>query len=414
MNDTPGAPERKSAVFGEARSKPETTGKKPADDRERRRFERRKHELHTPERMIQNMVLGVILVVLLLVVCRLFAPFFTVLLWSVLLYIILSPLHHRFIRKLAFKTRREMLLKNIWAAVFALLTLVLILLPISFVGSLFLRQILDLLRTVRSVFYTRPAIMSDIIESVTDFLREFSSGQIDISADEIWRQIFVSLSSGLQNMISLSSNFVRNVGNFVLGVVLLLFCLFFLFSDGPYLSRLVLHAIPLKQEYLSTLTKKFMEITRNLISGYIMVALIQAVVAYIVFAIFDVKGALVFAALTFIAVFIPMIGGGLVWLPLGIMRLAMGDVTGGILFLAVSGFCISLLDNFLRPMFLKDRIQLHPLIIFFAIFGGIRVFGFNGIILGPMVVILFLTVLDLFLTEHSMSHEEDIDLTEQV
>ncbi|MDR0655677.1 MAG: hypothetical protein LBG22_05120, partial [Treponema sp.] len=59
-------------------------------------------------------------------------------------------------------------------------------------------------------------------------------------------------------------------------------------------------------------------------------------------------------------------------------------------------------------------IQLHPLIIFFAIFGGIRVFGFNGLILGPMVVILFLTVLDLFLTEHSMSHEEDIDLTGQV
>ncbi|MDR1655199.1 MAG: AI-2E family transporter [Treponema sp.] len=403
MSDTP---ERESTVFGSARPGP--------GGRERRLFERRKPGFHTSKRAIQNMVLGAILVVLLLMVCRLFAPFFTVLLWSVLLYIILSPLHHRFIRKLAFKTRREMLLKNIWAAVFAILTLVVILLPIFFVGSIFLRQILDLLRVVRNVFYARPAIMSDTIERATDFLREFSSGQIDISADEIWRQIFASLSSGFQNIVSLSSVFARNVGNFVFGVVLLLFCLFFLFSDGPYLSRLVLHAIPLKQEYLSTLTKKFMEITRNLISGYIMVALIQAAVAYIVFAIFHVQGALVFAALTFIAVFIPMIGGGLVWLPLGILRLATGNIAGGILFLAVSGFCISLLDNFLRPMFLKDRIQLHPLIIFFAILGGIRVFGFNGIILGPMVVILFLTVLDLFLTEHSMSHEENIDLTEQV
>jgi predicted PurR-regulated permease PerM len=61
-----------------------------------------------------------------------------------------------------------------------------------------------------------------------------------------------------------------------------------------------------------------------------------------------------------------------------------------------------MLDNLLRPVFLKDRIQLHPLIIFFAILGGISVFGFNGIILGPMVVILFLTVLDLFLTEHKI------------
>jgi predicted PurR-regulated permease PerM len=56
-------------------------------------------------------------------------------------------------------------------------------------------------------------------------------------------------------------------------------------------------------------------------------------------------------------------------------------------------------------MFLKDRIQLHPLIIFFAILGGVSVFGFNGLILGPMIVILFLTMLDLFLIEHRIDEE---------
>jgi predicted PurR-regulated permease PerM len=136
-----------------------------------------------------------------------------------------------------------------------------------------------------------------------------------------------------------------------------------------------------------------------------MVALIQATMAYIIFSIFQVKGALVLAALTFICVFIPMIGGGLVWLPLGIVKILSGNVIGGIAFLLVSGIFISLLDNFIRPMFLKDRIQLHPLIIFFAIMGGVSAFGFNGLILGPMVVILFLTVLDLFLTEHEISGE---------
>jgi predicted PurR-regulated permease PerM len=79
-----------------------------------------------------------------------------------------------------------------------------------------------------------------------------------------------------------------------------------------------------------------------------------------------------------------------------------GDVLGGAIFLSVSAVFISTLDNFLRPLFLHNRIQLHPLIIFFAILGGLRTFGFNGLILGPMLVILFLTVLDLFLTEHRM------------
>jgi predicted PurR-regulated permease PerM len=100
-----------------------------------------------------------------------------------------------------------------------------------------------------------------------------------------------------------------------------------------------------------------------------------------------------------------MIGGSLIWVPLGIARIVNGDLAGGIIFLIVSGVVISLLDNILRPMFLQNRIQLHPLIIFFAILGGLRTFGFNGLILGPMAVILFLTVLDLFLTEHEIEHE---------
>jgi predicted PurR-regulated permease PerM len=56
-------------------------------------------------------------------------------------------------------------------------------------------------------------------------------------------------------------------------------------------------------------------------------------------------------------------------------------------------------------MFLRDRIQLHPLVIFFAILGGVSVFGLNGFVLGPMAVILFLTALDLFLPENTIKEK---------
>jgi predicted PurR-regulated permease PerM len=156
---------------------------------------------------------------------------------------------------------------------------------------------------------------------------------------------------------------------------------------------------------LTALVRKFVDSTKNLFLGYIMVALLQAFMGYIIFLIFQIKGALVFAMLTFICVFIPMIGGGVVWIPLGIARIVSGDLLGGIIFLIVSGFFISTLDNILRPIFLQKRIHLHPLVIFLSILGGIGTFGFNGLILGPMLVILFLTVLDLFLTEHNIERE---------
>jgi predicted PurR-regulated permease PerM len=355
-----------------------------------------------PPRSIQSYIFGAILLLLFLLVCRLFAPFFSVLLWSILLYILLSPLHHRVIKNLNFDTTKGRILKNCWGAVFALGTMVIILIPLSLVVSVFFRQIMELVRYSRDFLGQKPEALLDIFEKIATLVRDLTSNQIVISADDIQRQITGAITAGLQRVVYLSSGIARHAGGFSMNMLLMVFSMFFFYVDGPYLARLVLGSIPIKKEYISALTAKFMDITRNLFFGYIMVALIQSVMAYIIFSIFRINGALVFAALTFICVFIPMIGGGLVWLPLGIMRLASGNVPGGIVFLIVSGIFISTLDNFLRPLFLKDRIQLHPLIIFFAILGGISVFGFNGLILGPVVVIIFLTVLDLFLIEHKI------------
>jgi predicted PurR-regulated permease PerM len=351
---------------------------------------------------VQTLVFAAILVVLFIMVCRLFAPFFTVLLWSVLLHILISPLHHRFIRGLDFSKTSGRILKNLLAVLFALGTAVLILFPLTFVGSAFSRQIMELARFIRDLFAERPNAASDFFNRIALLVTDLSHGQIQLSGGDIEQWLMDLLNSSLQQLLSMSSRVARNVGSFFVGMVMLVFTLFFLYADGPYLSRLALHAIPIRREYLKTLTGKFMDITRSLFFGYIMVALIQSIMAYIIFTLFNTKGALVLAMITFICVFIPMIGGGLVWLPLGLIRVFSGDVLGGTLFLIVSGFFISLLDNVLRPMFLKDRIQLHPLIIFFAILGGVSVYGFNGLILGPIVVILFLTVLDMFLSEHKL------------
>ncbi|MDR1566484.1 MAG: AI-2E family transporter [Treponema sp.] len=355
-----------------------------------------------PQRTVQNVLFGVILILLFIAVCRLFAPFFTVLLWSVLVYIVFSPLHHRLIKNLDFSTIKGKILKSLCAGVFALGTVVIILVPLIFVTFQFFRQIVDLLSMARDLLNNNPDMLQDIFDKAGAVIVNLSSGQINLGADQLREQLLRVFSSELQNVIQFSSSIVRNLGTFVAGLFLMTFSLFFFYTDGSYLSRLIFHAVPIRKEYISAIMGKFMDITRNLFFGYILVAIIQTLMAYIIFRIFRVQGALVFAGLTFICVFIPIFGGGLVWIPLGLARVFSGDITGGIAFLAVSGFFISTADNFIRPWFLQNRIHLHPLIIFFAILGGVSAFGFNGVVLGPMVVILFLTVLDLFLIEHDI------------
>jgi predicted PurR-regulated permease PerM len=352
---------------------------------------------------IQNVVFGVILIALFILVCRLLAPFFTVLLWSCMFYVMLNPLYRSIVKNFPSGKGRDMFIKRVLAACFAVGSVIIILVPLIFVGSQFFRQIVELIRLVRDTFNSNPAMLADIFTKLSELIEELSGGQILIDPASIQRHIIAVLSSSLQHLLQLSSSIAKNIGDFLFSLVLMVFSLFFFYMDGAYLSRLLLHAIPIRKEYLNALVQKFNDITRNLVLGYILVALVQAVAGFIIFSIFQVKGALVFAVLTFVCVFIPMVGGGLVWFPLGLVRIFNGDIAGGVIFWIVSGIFISLLDNFVRPMFLQDRIQLHPLIIFFSILGGIVVFGVNGLILGPMLVILFLTVLDLFLTEHKMT-----------
>jgi predicted PurR-regulated permease PerM len=294
------------------------------------------------------------------------------------------------------------ILYNIWAAAFSFGVVVLILLPLSFVGFQFFHQVTALVQRIRDYLSNHSLQYDDTLEEISRIIGDLTSNQIVLSASDLRSRIISYVSSELQNLLQFSSNVARNVGSFLSGMVFMVFSLFFFFMDGSYLSKLALHVIPIRRDYLKALVVKFKEIVRNLVLGYIMVALAQALLALLVFSLFRISGALVFATLTFFCAFIPIFGAGIVWFPLGILRILNGDLGGGIAFMAVSGIVISTLDNFLRPVFLRDRIHLHPLIIFFAILGGVSVFGFNGVVLGPMVVILFLTVLDLFLTEHKI------------
>ncbi|MDR0785621.1 MAG: AI-2E family transporter [Treponema sp.] len=351
---------------------------------------------------VQNYVFGAILVLFFILVCRLFAPFFTVLLWSIFLYVLLNPLHKLATKNVDFGKIGGRILKNVWAAVFAVGTVIVILIPLSFTAFQFFKQIVELIRFGQDLFMRKPDFIQNSFQSISDFIADVSAGQLNIEADELQRRVTAFLNFSLQGALQFSRSITMNVSSFFINLVFMVFCLFFFYVDGAYLSRLALHIIPIRKEYMVTLTGKFSDVTKNLFFGYIIVSLIQAIMAGVIFSIFNIKGSLVFAALTFICVFVPMIGGGLVWGPLGIALIMNGQILKGVVFLIVSALFISTLDNFLRPLFLQDRIKLHPLIIFFAILGGLRVFGFNGLILGPMIVIFFLTVLDLFLMEHKI------------
>lgn len=354
-------------------------------------------------KLIQTIVFGGLLILLFLLVCRMIAPFFTVFLWSILLYIIINPLHKKIVKKIKPNTKWNGFIRTVLAGAFALGSVLIVFIPLLIVVTQLYIQGIEVVKNIREYLFNNKETLNVIYEKIADFIATKTNGEIVIDPVKIQTRVIVFLESELNNILHISGVIIRGAGLFLLGLVLIVFCLFFFYLDAPYLSKLVTNIIPIKNGYTKTLVNKFKEIAHGLVLGYLSVALIQATLAFIVFSIFRVQGALVFACLTFVCVFIPMLGGALVWLPIGLARILSGDIFGGILLTCVAGVCISLLDNILRPFLLKDRLQLHPLVIFFAIMGGLVLFGFNGLILGPLVTVFFLTVLEMFFKEHHIN-----------
>lgn len=363
------------------------------------------HLKNTGSGRIQNWVFGIILIGLFLLVCRLFKPFAAILLWSVLLFIIVEPLHSRAVRGIKANTNAGRILRRFAAVIFAFGTVLVILVPLGFVLFRVYLELLDVFSSIRGHTMDK-SIIYVFCEKARLFVEKVTGGQVNWTAQDVYMRIINLTEKSVFEVVSYSGAILRDVGIFIISVALVVFCLFFYFLDGIYLAHIVKKIVPIKQHYITTITSKFKEITRNLIFGYLIVALIQAVLAFVIFVLFDINGALLFACLTFICVFVPVIGGALVWLPLGIIKAAGGDIGKGIAFMLVSFVCVSLLDNVLRPLFLQNRLRLHPLVIFFSILGGIALFNIHGLILGPMIVVLFLTVLELFFKEHHIHYDE--------
>jgi predicted PurR-regulated permease PerM len=104
--------------------------------------------------------------------------------------------------------------------------------------------------------------------------------------------------------------------------------------------------------------------------------------------------------LIFIFSFFPYIGTAFVWLPIGIYLIIIGKVWQGIFILLWGALVISLIDNMLRPYLIKGKAQVHPMIIFFSIFGGLALMGIWGIIFGPLIVSLAVTILHIYELEY--------------
>lgn len=340
---------------------------------------------------------------------QLLKPFGMVIFFALVFYVVLSPLFKKAIGKSYGKEDKiSMIKRHTLALLFSLTSLIIFLVPTSLLLYAIIVQLIDISNI--GIKYFMNLDFNSILNNAK--LNELLSMlPVEISAAEILRRIQDTL---LSNLTSVSSYLTQNVagilkstGKFVSSFIFMMFSLFFFFVDGEYLKAQVSSLIPIEQKYLDRLFKQASNGIRGIIFGNLFTGIFQGICAFIVYSIFGVSNSLTFALLTIIASFMPIIGTTIIWIPLGVLFIINGEILRAIIFLVVSWFFITIPDNFVRPLLLGNRIELHPLFIFFAILGGVLFFGLSGIILGPLTFILFFEIMRMYNEERLFSDKEE-------
>ncbi len=214
-------------------------------------------------------------------------------------------------------------------------------------------------------------------------------------------QGFSSLAS---SFISRVSDFIFNIPKFLLHFFVGLFAMYYMFTQGEDMIKGLKDALPMADEHSDRILMHFNDIIFATIHGAIVIAIVQGVIAGIGYFIFGVTSPILLSLLTIIASFIPFFGAALVWLPVSISMLVNGMVTDNSgLMLRAGGLVlwgallVSTIDNFMRPKIVGDRARVHPLVILLGVFGGLALFGFVGIIVGPFLLTLFMASLEIYM-----------------
>ena len=170
---------------------------------------------------------------------------------------------------------------------------------------------------------------------------------------------------------------------------------FFLMEGRRILARLRAY-LPLDDADAERLLDRFVTVTRAILRGTLVIGILQGTLAGAAFAVAGIDGAVFWGSVMTVLSILPAIGTALVWIPAAVLLFLDGRVLAAVLLAIWCGAVVGSIDNILRPRLVGRDTKMHELLVFFGTVGGISLFGVVGLLLGPIVAALFVTVWEIW------------------
>ena len=209
------------------------------------------------------------------------------------------------------------------------------------------------------------------------------------------------------------STAILSLPKIALHLMVVLFTCYYVLKDGKNVLKRIEKVAPLKVHHQEEIVKQFGDVTSAVIYGAFLVALIQGALGAFGFWLFGLKNFILWGTIMTFFALIPFVGTWVVWFPAsffmglsGYLQNETGLIWKGVGLFLYGALIISTIDNILKPVIVAERARVHPLVILIGILGGLFVFGLIGLILGPLVLALVQTLLQIYEREREPHFEE--------
>jgi predicted PurR-regulated permease PerM len=252
--------------------------------------------------------------------------------------------------------------------------------------------------------------LSDVFKS--SLFQRLNFLNVNFDNDLVKNSLLDFLKKSSDWMISGATSVIVNTTGFLASLVMIILTMFFFFVDGKNMLEKLMHLSPLEDKYDREIFNKFKEISYTTMVSTFVVAIAQGLVGALGFAVVGFPAFLAGVLVALLSL-LPYLGSMIFYIPVGLYYLIVGDTWQGVFVLAWGFFIIGTIDNIIRAWMLKGKAMINPIFILFSILGGIILFGFWGVVLGPLIVSIAATILHIYSLEFCSDEEPLIPVNEE-
>ena len=278
-----------------------------------------------------------------------------------------------------------------------LMIFVILFVPIVFFVGILTQEAAELIQLAKSpaltsfinTHFTNSALLARINPLLANL-------DIAITGEELNRTISDLGKTVGQFLFDQARAIASNTLSFIVSFFLMLLVIFFLLIDGPKLLHFLIDLSPLPDDQDTQLIDKFSDMAGAILFGNGLCGAIQGLAGGLAFWLFGLPSAFLWGVIMALLAFLPIIGIGVVFIPTVVFLFLKGRIAVSLFFLIFYLLLSGGVEYILKPRVVGKRVQMHTLVVFLAIIGGLRLFGILGIIYGPLIATAFLTLTDIY------------------